>query len=175
MQNVIFETKKKNVISKADYANTVPASLIHPDESLHDAHIDYLDLDLFANTTFIKDHRGDVGITKVTLNEAMWRYWNDYIYYKCDSDNKINGRYEVDIYSVAEYYFDEDKPLLDYIDQHLADVVEVHTSLYINNYPADVALKEGADETYRYEIEIKLPDGRSEVIGAPWHTPFWSI
>ena len=171
MRNTIIE--KKNAISKSDYANIVPASLIHPDEALHAAHVDNLDLDLFANTTFIKDHRGDVGITKMTLNDAMYLYWSDEpIYYKVsDSDEKLGAHYPVDIYSVAEYYSDEDKPLLDYIDQHLADVVEVHTSLYdFDKYPDDTD-----KEYYRYEIEIMLPNGKIERLGSAWNTPMWSI
>ena len=172
MKNEIFE--KKNVISKSDYANTVPASLIHPDESTHTAHIDNLDLDLFANTTFIKDHRGDVGVTKMTLNDAMSLYWSDDIHCKpinWDNPVKIGANYPVDIYSVAEYYSDEDKPLLDYIDQHLADIVEVHTSLYdFDKYPDD-----NADNYYRYEIEIMLPNGKIERMGSPWKTPIWAI
>lgn len=174
MINEIIE--KKNVISKSDYANVVPASLIHPNESLHTAHIDNLDLDLFANTTFIKDHRGDVGITKMTLNDAIHLYWsNENIHYK-DGDNleKIGADYPVDIYSVAEYYTAEDKPLLDYIDQHLADIVEVHTSLYdYDKYPDSLSAE--SKEYYRYEIEIMLPNGTIERMGSSWNTPMWSL
>lgn len=148
MKNVFFE--KKYLVTKEDYAKVVPASLIHPREDCQADHLDDLDVDLFKATTFIKDHRGDVGITKMELGQVMGTFWDEYIYEK-DGD-----------------------PKWDYVSQHANDIVEVHTSLYDYDKNPDDSMREENKELYRYYIEIMLPNGDIETNGK-WSSPMWCL
>lgn len=149
MKNVFFE--KKYLVTKEDYAKVVPASLIHPREDCQLDHLDDLDVDLFNNTIFIKDHRGDVGITKMPLNDAASLFYDERIF----EDEK------------------DGDPFWDYVAEHSDDIVEVHTSLYDYDKKPDDSSEE-SKELYRYYIEIKLPNGDTEANGQ-WRTPAWCL
>jgi hypothetical protein len=150
MKNVFFE--KKYLVTKEDYAKVVPASLIHPNENSQVDHLDDLDVDLFNNTTFIKDHRGDVGITKMGLGQVMALFWDEYIY----EDEK------------------DGDPKWDYVKHHSEDIVEVHTSLHDYNKNPDDSMSEESKALYRYYIEIMLPNGDIEANGQ-WRNPAWCL
>jgi hypothetical protein len=150
MKNVIFE--KKYLVTKEDYAKVVPASLIHPNENSKAAHLVDLDVDLFNNTTFIKDHRGDVGITKMPLGDAASLFYDEFIF----EDEKVGD------------------PFWDYVKQHSDDIVEVHTSLYDYDKNPDDSMGPESKKRYRYHIEIMLPNGDVETHGA-WSSPMWCL
>lgn len=150
MKNVFFE--KKYLVTKEDYAKVVPASLIHPNEGCQLDHIEDLDVDLFKATTFIKDHRGDVGITKMELGKAASLFYDERIF----EDEKVGD------------------PFWDYVAEHENDIVEVHTSLYDYDKNPDDSMGPESKEHYRYHIEIMLPNGDIETYGA-WNAPMWSL
>lgn len=150
MKNVFFE--KKYLVTKEDYAKVVPASLIHPHEDCQLAHIEDLDPELLNNTTFIKDHRGDVGITKMELGKAASLFYDERIF----EEEKVGD------------------PFWDYVKQHSEDIVEVHTSLYDYDKNPDDSMGPESKEHYRYHIEIMLPNGDIETYGA-WNAPMWCL